>query len=138
MVNYDAKKKQFRMMIHNTDLEYGFYSNLDYFLEDELQKNNEGTQRWLLELFMENQKDVTVLMAILRTLAHMKYKMVKPLGLRMALAALNHDDEDVRDCGVRCLENWECTEALPVLKSLRYPEEWLQKYVEQVIRDLTK
>jgi hypothetical protein len=136
-----SDKQDFLNLIHSTyhTLEYGMYSVLDYELKEYLEQRPDETKEWLRELYKENIDDLLVLEALLRTMGHMDPELiVEPYGKLTAIDALAHPNVTVRDCAVRCLENWECTEMLPALREVEFPEKWLQDYLIAVIRGLEK
>lgn len=125
-------------LIWCTELEYGLTSSLDDFLEECLANNAIATKDWLYELFIQHESNPTVLTAILRTIAHLRYEQVAPHGLSMALLASRHDDTEVRECAIRVCESWETPNCLHLLKNMPCQHEgWLQDYLVEVIKDLT-
>lgn len=118
--------------------EFGFENELDSFVRESLAKNAMATKEWLNEIFLEHFEDVTVVVGVLRTIAHLEYEKIYPTGPTMAMAALSHRDVEVRECGIRAFENWESAEGLEYLESIRCEEAWLQDYLERVITDLGK
>jgi hypothetical protein len=123
-------------LIEESSFEYGFDNEFDVFLRDRLAKNALATKQWMNEVFIENFGDSGVLVGILRALAHVDYQVVRPQGPTMAIAAFSHTDAEVRECGIRAMENWGTSECLAALESISCPEAWLQEYVTQVISDL--
>lgn len=118
--------------------ECGFENELDSFLRECLAKDGMATKEWLNEIFLEHFEDVSVVVGILRAIAHLEYDEISPTGPTMALAALSHRDIEVRECGIRAFENWESRDGLEYLKAIRCEERWLQDYLERVIVDLGK
>jgi hypothetical protein len=125
-------------LARNCIFEFGCESELDLFLRESLARNAMATREWLNQVFNDHFHDVSVIVGILRAIAHLEYQEVFPAGPTMAVAALAHDDVEVRECGIRAFENWESPDALVILESLRCEEPWLQDYLELVIADLKK
>lgn len=132
------KKQEFMGLFEHTELEYGYTSMLDVFLEKELEERPDETREWVCKLFYEHFEEPWILVKILRTLAHMNNETIKPIGQVLALDALRHRDAEVRESAVRVFENWGSKEYLPHLRKVYFKEDWLQDYVFQVIRDLEK
>jgi hypothetical protein len=123
-------------MIAESDLEYGFSSELDAFLRDRLSENALAIKEWLNWLFVKHFADVPVATGILRTIAHLGYHEISPQGPTMALASLSHRNAEVRECGIRAFENWGTLDSLTILKAVKCPEQWMQDYVNRVVADL--
>ncbi len=123
-------------LIREQDFEYGIDSPADALVRECIQKNSSITKEWLNELFTENYNDTTIITGIMRVISHFSYDLMAPQGITMALAALPHSNQGVREVGIRALENWGTFECLNILESLKFEEEWLSEYVAQVIIDL--
>ena len=122
--------------IQESDFEYGYDSATEAFIRERLSENALATKEWINSLFIEHYHNDEVATGILRAIAHLYYLEIAPQGPTMALAALSHSSLEVRECGVRALENWGTMECLRILKTLRCPEDWMRAYVDQVVNDL--
>lgn len=129
-------KDNFITMLKEDNFEFGYSSKSEKFIEDRIKEQSTDTKSWLQQIFIENFGDVIVSTGILHIISHLDYDIVAPEGPIMAVAALSHKDVQVRECGIRAFENWGDKESLEVLKNLRCEEKWLQKYVDQIIKDL--
>lgn len=129
---------QFLILIGQTDLEYGFSSPLDVFLEERLTEDESATKNWLYGVFLEHLSDVGVVTAILRTIAHLRHDQMAPQGLAMALIASRHLDDEIQECAIRVCESWGGAECLRVLKNMTVEEGWVKDYLQEVIMDLEK
>jgi hypothetical protein len=127
---------QLSELIQESEFEYGRDSSADVFLRERLAENASVTKEWINSLFIDNYGDVAITTGILRILAHLRYHEVAPQGPTIALAALAHNSVEVRECGIRAFENWGTVECLNSLKHISPPEEWLRRYVQQVVIDL--
>lgn len=132
----DNYTKELLHIILEQDFEYGFDSPADLFIKHLLNQNPTVTREWLNYIFQEYFYDQRILIGLLQILSHMDYFEIYPQGQAIAVAALSHLDSEVRECGIRAFENWSNIVSLNVLRNLKYPEEWLQEYVQQVISDL--
>tara|TARA_R110000868_G_scaffold318429_1_gene579167 strand:+ start:594 stop:782 length:189 start_codon:yes stop_codon:yes gene_type:complete len=56
----------------------------------------------------------------------------------MALAALVHKNDEIKELGIRAFENWNSPNSLEVLKNVKIEANWLNEYLTQVIEDLTE
>lgn len=129
-------ENRFVQLIRETDFEYGFDNITETFVKNALSEYGHLAREWINHLFLINFANPLVLTAILRVIAHFQYDHVYPQGVTMAIAATSHRDSEVRECGVRCFENWEAPESLDILRNLNYAEDWLSEYINYVICDL--
>ena len=120
-------------LIDSTHFEYGFTSEVDEFLLSAFNEFGSLAREWMEDIFHEILDHPSVACGLLRTLAHFKYSDIRPQGVSMAVIAFSHDDVEVRECGIRCFENWGDPSALSILKSARIEERWLADYLTKVI-----
>lgn len=123
-------------LIRESEFEFGYDNPVDSFLHDRLNENALVTKEWVNSLFVANYSDVQVATGILRVIAHFDYHEFSPQGPTIALAALTHKSLEVRECGIRTLENWGTLDCLDIIKTIKCHEEWMKNYVHQVILDL--
>jgi len=134
-----AKEKftnSFLQMLHGVEFEFGYKTPVDDYIKDALRRYETFAREWLNEIFLQNFERPQILSAILRVISHIDYSLMYPQGVTIAIAATRHADIEVQECGVRCFENWESPESLPILRSLTFPEHWLNSYLLDVITDL--
>lgn len=127
---------RFMSLVHETDFEFGSATLADEFLREAIHAYGPFAREWINALFLEHFGDPIVISAMLRVIGHIEYKDMHPQGMTMAAAALTHHDIDVRECGIRCFENWENPESVRILKHLSVSEKWLMEYLDCVISDL--
>lgn len=133
-------KKQFSdtllQLIHEEIFEYGMENAADKFVQKSLLNNPELTKICLNTILLEHFVDVEVATGLLRIISHLNYTDIYPTGPTMALSVLNHEDAEIRECGIRAFENWGNADSLDYLKHIKCKEKWLQDYLEQVIIEL--
>lgn len=132
---YKGLTEKLLQLIKDSDLEYGFDSQLDLFLKEKMQQNALATKEWINSVFIEYFDNVDVTTGILRTIAHMSYNEIAPQGITITLAALSHTNPEVKECGIRAYENWANPECLKILRNVDVSEKWLKDYISQVISD---
>jgi hypothetical protein len=123
-------------LILESDFEYGIESEVDVFVRNQMKENSLATKSWLNDIFVENISNPVILVGILRIMSRLSYYEVLPQGQVMAIAALSHNDVEVKECGVRAFENWGSLDSIRILESLHVSPSWLQEYIDQVIKDL--
>lgn len=135
-------KKEFTpQLIHlivDSDFEYGIESSVDAFVRNQIKQNWLATKSWLSEIFVEHFGHPTILIGLLRAVSRLSYFDLSPEGPIMAVAALSHEDIEVRECGIRAFENWGNLHSLTVLENLQVSPPWLQDYVLRVVDDIRK
>ncbi len=122
--------------LKESDFEFGYSTPADRYVEEALRKYGTFAREWMNEMFIDAYSKPSAACGILRVIAHFEYKQIYPQGVTMAVAALRHKDPLVRECGIRCFENWEEPSSLPVLRNLEIDEPWLREYWSNVIADL--
>ncbi len=128
--------KQLEHLIRKSEFEFGFNTPADDYVRNALKTYGVFPRAWLNELFLRLFNKPSELSGLLRVIAHFEYHEISPEGPTMAVAALSHKDPDIRECGIRCFENWENASSIDVLENLMIPEPWLREYLSDVISDL--
>ena len=55
----------------------------------------------------------------------------------MALSALSHKNDEIKELGIRAFESWGSKNSLETLKQISVEATWLKEYLDQVIHDLS-
>ncbi|MCH8823924.1 MAG: hypothetical protein IH984_10490 [Planctomycetes bacterium] len=134
----DQFLSRFLMLIHENDFEFGYSNAADRYVRESLVLYGTFAREWISELFVQNYCNPFVLGAILRVIAHFEYAQMYPQGMTMAAAGVAHDDISVKECGVRCFENWGHIDGRMLLMRFEFSEAWLNEYRIQVINDLER
>ena len=127
---------QIKNLIEASEFEYGNDSILDSFLGKQLRVNNLRTKENVNNLFLDNMNNPKILTGILRTISHFDESLINPNGMTMAVAALSHQNLEVKECAVRAFENWGGEASLRLLENLEVEVKWLQDYIDNVIIDI--
>lgn len=120
--------------IKEQHFEYGVTSNADVLISDEIKKNKLATKTTLNELFVKYYENPTILVGLLQVVS--RNENIYPEGHIMALSALTHKNFEVRECGIRCFENWVNETSLSILKNISTEPQWLQDYLNTVINNI--
>jgi hypothetical protein len=75
---------------------------------------------------------------LLRCIGRMAFEKTQNWGLEIAKKALHREDAEIRDSGIRALENWGNDRCVEILRSHCDSEPWLDEYAKQVVADLTQ
>ncbi|MFT5782332.1 MAG: hypothetical protein ACI9EB_001719 [Pseudomonas sp.] len=129
-------KKVFRSIVEANSSEFGIKSSAEIYVEESLLRKPVFTKTCLNELYLENSSNETMLIAILKILAHSDRAQLYPVGETVAIAALSHSSIEVRECGVRAFEYWESKDAVTVLMNTHLAPDWLEEYKLEVIRNI--
>lgn len=123
-------------LIREEDFEFGYISRSESLIREQLQLNKLATKNWLNEVFVKNFKNEVILIGMLRIISRFEIDEIFPQGQTMAIAALSHKNDEIKELGIRAFEKWGSEESLEILKSLDLSSRWLKEYVEQIIEDL--
>ena len=128
--------KEFVDILKEEDFEFGYSSRSEEILEKQLKVNALATRNWLNEIFIKNYHDESILIGVLRIIGRFDSKIIFPQGQTIALAALTHSNNEIKELGIRAFEKWCSPESIRILKSLSIDSGWLNEYVQEVIKDL--
>jgi hypothetical protein len=135
----EKSKKQasrFLGMLRNDIVEPGYYSSSELYLKSQLKENHLETKDWLNRVLINNLKKPDILVKLLHMISDIDYNLIEPLGPTFALAAARHPDAEVKEYSIRVFEKWANKDSLDILKGVRFQEEWLQEYADEVIAEL--
>ncbi len=143
--NHDIEKylkenitPKFLYLVREEDFEFGFTPESEKLIREHLEIHALATRNWLSEIFITYFKDEIVLVGLLRIMAHFQEKDIFPQGQIMAIAALSHSSDEIKELGIRAFESWCSAESLDILKNLDIKTTWLKEYADQVIIDIEK
>lgn len=123
-------------LINEEDFEFGFISRSEELINKQLEINDLATRNWLNELFISNFKNDGILIGLLRIIGRFDQEIIFPQGQTMALAALSHRNDEIKELGIRAFENWASENSIQVLKNTNLELDWLNEYKNNVIADL--
>jgi len=123
-------------LINEEDFEFGFVSRSEELINKQLEINDLATRNWLNELFISNFKNDGILIGLLRIIGRFDQEIIFPQGQTMALAALSHRNNEIKELGIRAFENWASENSIQVLRNTNIELEWLNEYKNEVIADL--
>mgnify|MGYP006430458443 CR=1 FL=1 len=127
--------REFISLLRYEDFEFGYKTRSETFLEEQLQINELATRNWLNELFIKNYTDDTITIGILRIIGRFEPSIIFPQGQTIALAALTHKNDEIKELGIRAFEHWCSPESLEILKTMDIQAQWLKEYRDDVIAD---
>jgi hypothetical protein len=129
----------FLSIIKNEDFEFDQRCESINLVEENLKVNRVATQNWINKLYLQYfASDEKVLLSLLRVIDYFNRELFYPTGQTIALSALVHNSDEIKEMGVRIFENWGSIESLNILKAIKVDTDWLQKYINEVIIDLEK
>ena len=135
--NLEKVYKSWAEYICNSFLEDNFINgkktNAEDFIVNSLKTIN---QNWLNRLYLEKITSSKIKIGILHTISHIDYEKVHPIGQSIALMGLTDPDDEVIEYSIKVFENWECKDAIPLLKGRQIKKKWLQEYLEDVVEYL--
>jgi hypothetical protein len=90
----------------------------------------------LNKIYLDHLENTNIVLGLLHIISHFDYDIVHPQGQTMALASLSHKDDEVKEFGIKCFENWEHPDGIRILESVDVGAKWLKEYAGMVILDL--
>lgn len=127
--------QEFISLLREEDFEFGFKTRSEHLISEQLQINALATRNWLNEIFLNYYSDEIIIIGILRIIGRFDPIQIFPQGQTIALAALTHKNDEIKELGIRAFEHWCSIESLNILKKLDLEKEWLKEYVNEVITD---
>jgi len=123
-------------LINEEEFEFGFISRSEELINKQLEINDLATRNWLNELFISNFNNDGIVIGLLRIIGRFDQEIIFPQGQTMALAALSHRNDEIKELGIRAFENWASENSIQVLKNTNIELDWLKEYKNEVISDL--
>ncbi len=130
-----AYTRQFIKIICEEDFEFGYISRSEEIVRDQLKVNELATRNWLNEIFIQHFADEKIAIGVLRIIGRFEPSEIFPQGQTIALAALIHKSDEIKELGVRAFEKWCSYESYEILKSVQVESKWLSDYIDAVIED---
>ena len=87
-------------------------------------------------MFIAHFNDEAIIVGLLRIIGRFDESIIFPQGQTIALAALNHINDEIKELGIRAFENWSSQNSLDVLRNISINQKWLRNKKKQVISDL--
>lgn len=122
--------------IENEEIGLGTYTEADKLLEKYLNNHNIITQSMLSNICKDNIKNPDILCKVLLLISRIEPSKLDQTGHIIAMAALNHGNNDVKEYAIRVYENFSDKNALEFLEESKEDVYWIQQYKEEIIRDL--
>jgi hypothetical protein len=127
-------KTEILTIIKNDRFEDGMYSQSEAFIDEQYNKKTATYIKSALnELYIDFFRDTHVLTGIMLMAGCISYDSAFPELPTMAIGLLQHEDDEVRDCGIQAFERWNSKKGLIVLESLKCEKKWMRHYVDKVI-----
>ena len=114
----------------------GIVNYTDIFLLEQYKISIEETNKWLIDVFFKNYDNTKICNKIIFALSRIPYEILGEYGQKMALAGLYHTDIECLDASLRCFEYWDKKETLPLIRHRKFKQEFLNEYLESIIRDI--
>jgi hypothetical protein len=128
--------QQFVSYILEDDFEYGMESKAHILVKDRMKINAAVTKEWINGIYVNNIKNSDILIGILRVIALFEREELFPIGDTIALAALSHENEIVKETAIRAFESWGGIKSIEILETVSVSSKWIQEYLNDVLSDL--
>jgi hypothetical protein len=135
--NKNKFKKTIAELINSSEFEYGYFSEADEYLEMLMEIYHElPLLDWIYELYQENIENEEFIVKVLRVLSHIPSENITLKCIEIATHSLESESLEIKENAVRAFENWEYTDAIPVLEKTHFNNSFLDDYIHVVIQDL--
>jgi len=128
--------RQLILCIKEQHFEYGVTSMADQLVSEQMNINALATKNTINKLFIDNYNKPDIVIGLLQVVSRITVEQINPEGYTMATAAISHENHEVKETAIRCLENWGDKKALEILQSISVDIAWLQDYVNSIINDI--
>lgn len=133
-------KSLFLKIIRISNFEYGTFSEADEFLEL-IRETNRFTKKlpwskWIYDLYRENGNDEEFVVGLLKVLGHILVNELESECIEIVKEAVESKSLEIKENAVRAFENWEYIDAIPILETMHFDNDFLESYLQNVIKDL--
>jgi hypothetical protein len=119
------------------NFEYGIASKAHVLVKEQMKINAVAVKDCLNKIFRENfTKNIRILIGILQVISRFRKEELFPVGETMAIASLSHEDDVVKETGIRVFESWGGKDSLETLENVSISSSWVKEYLDEVISDL--
>jgi hypothetical protein len=132
---FDEWEQEFVYLINGWNFEWGMGSPACDMVEKLLGQYG-TTWRWLFEMLAKHSDNRAIFIGILQVMVQMDSK--DETLYAVAMMAVRHEDDEVKEIGVRLCENFSNKLALTILKGIKFKEGWLDHYRAEVIVEIER
>jgi hypothetical protein len=129
-------KKNFSEKVEISDFEPGCFSLADEFIKMSIENNGLICFSWIYEIYQEKQEDMPFIEKLLGVLCHVPAEKITDECVKIASDSIDRESNSIKEMAVRVFENWEYTDAIPILEKTYFDAPFLNNYVKGVIQDL--
>jgi hypothetical protein len=132
--------KEFKMTllrkVKSSDFESGYFSVADEYLEMVIENIGPICFRWIYELYQEKYEDEQFIEKLIGILCHVPADKITTECIKIVSDSINRKSHGIKEMAVRAFENWEYTDAIPILENTHFDNYFLENYLQVVIQDL--
>jgi len=134
------KTEKLIFLAETEEIEEGYSTDLQEFIEEELEKDKLSTMTWVTTVFIDNFNNEKILNAILYALSHIDYNKIIPHAPLLAIVGIASVNLYTNDLAVKCFDYWNNKEATMCLKYLNidHKPKWFKDYVKKIIQFIIK
>lgn len=107
--------------------EYGFIPSSQLLMES-FASQFPSVGRIAQHIFFAGLESPQICVAVMNAISCMPYETSGFYGAVLAMAALSHHDDEVKEAGIRAFERWEHPDGIKALKSIHTNWDWVEKY----------
>lgn len=129
-------RSRFVEIAKREEVEYGLIAASEILLKEYFELYGHSFGDIVQHIYMMELGKGKVILSLLKYLSSKGYMDVYPYGQMVAMAALAHENIEVREAGIRSFEAWEHVNGKTVLSSLEVHPKWLDDYRKEVLQQL--
>lgn len=119
----------------NDFYEPGMISRLEQYLTETFDENASGIVQhimWDLYQYSNYENNNNLMVNVLIVLSELPFSIINDALIEIACNALESNDPELEELGIRCFENWDDKSGISYLKKYSYSESWLDDYAQSV------
>lgn len=125
-------------LLNNETFEFGKISESELFVRSLMDNHYLLTKNWINDLYIDYQSNENILIGILHIIKNFDKHESKPQFWSIAMNAILHKNNEIKDLGVRAFENWCSLESIKLLENIDTNVKWLNDYIKAVVGDIKK
>lgn len=125
------------LIIRDDNVEFCEKSFLEeYFIRtiESFGENKLLAEQWILNYYMKNADNSNKVIAILHAISRVPIKLCGSQIVSIAGLCLSSKDPEIVEFALKVFENWKSVDLLSFLKSRKLSYDWLNSYLQDIIR----
>lgn len=131
----EREQLKFTTILEKDEFEVGFISESEKYFEKISSKYGILSESILINIYLKEINNIKILKNILYIISNLPGNNINSLAI-IPIAAVSNSDDEIKELGVRCFESWDNPKYIDLLESIDTDIQWLNDYIQDVIREL--